>query len=59
MHLRSACFLQNKRSPLVQVGLGIESQVVIETPATMLQARLTRGYLRLVTAQTCNTLSKN
>ena len=59
MHLRIACFFQNTRSPLVQVGPGIESQVVIETPATMLWSRLTRGYLRLVTPQTCNTLSKN
>ena len=37
-----------RRSPLVQGGLEIEWQVVIETRATMLQASLTRRYLDLV-----------
>ena len=35
-------------SPLVQEGLERESQVVIKTQATMLQARLRRCYLDLV-----------
>ena len=36
------------RSPLVQGGLEIEFQVVIEARANMLQARLPRCYLDLV-----------
>ena len=35
-------------SPLAQGGLEIECQIVIETRATMLQARLTRRCLDLV-----------
>ena len=37
-----------RRSPLVQGGLEIECQVVIETRATILQAKLTLRYLDLV-----------
>ena len=37
-----------RRSPLVRGGLEIKCQVVIETLATMLQARLTRRYLDLL-----------
>ena len=52
MHLSIARFLQNiisvLLSPLVQGGLEIECQFVIETRATMLKARLTTRYLDLV-----------
>ena len=37
-----------RRSPLVQGGLEIECQAVIETRATILQAKLTSRYLDLV-----------
>ena len=43
-----------RRFPLVQGGLEIECQVVIETRATMLQARVTRPYLDLVKIFTRN-----
>ena len=38
----------SRRSPLVQGGLEIECQAVIETRATILQAKLTSRYLDLV-----------
>ena len=37
-----------RRSPLVQGGLEIKCQIVVETRATILQARLTSRYLDLV-----------
>ena len=37
-----------RRSPLVQGGLEIECQAVIETRATIFQAKLTSRYLDLV-----------
>ena len=43
-----------RRFPLVPGGLEIECQIVIETRATMLQARLTRPYLDLVRIFTRN-----